>query len=188
MIKKEALEGMTAEQVMQLLQEVKERRRVAIARANNAISGYQKAVDARDAKIKELRDGLNKQLTDIADRAEALNAAMLKASLAGDNTAFDKAQYTLADLERQRSKLNARLDLLNGKPPRCDEAYDAMNTAVDESEKAVEQFSEEVDVIRKFCEEAMRPWTEIISSLRTYSSGVDRFFLDRARSHYSSEH
>lgn len=31
MIKKEALEGMTAEQVMQLLQEVKERRHVTIA-------------------------------------------------------------------------------------------------------------------------------------------------------------
>ena len=60
MINKETLEGMTAEQVMQLLHEVKERRRAAIALANDAMTGYQKAVSARDAKIKELRDDLGK--------------------------------------------------------------------------------------------------------------------------------
>ena len=53
MVNKDALEGMTAEQVMQLLQEVKERRRTAIALANDAINGYQKAVNARDTKIRE---------------------------------------------------------------------------------------------------------------------------------------
>lgn len=187
MVSKEALEGMTAVQVMQLLQEVKERRRVAIERANNAISGYQKAVDARDAKIKELRDDLNKQLAGIVDRAEALNAAMLKASLAGDDTAFANAQHALAELEGQRSQLNARLELLSGKPPRCDEAYAAMNAAVAESEKVVEQYYEDIGIIREFCEKVMQPWTEITTALHHSGEAVSRFYLDRARNHYDSE-
>ena len=117
MVNKEALEGMTAEQVMQQLQEVKEQRRTAIALANDAINGYQKAVDARDAKIKELRDDLGKQLAGIADKAAALNAAMLQASLTGDGAEVEKDQRTLTELEGQRSQLNARLELLKGKPP-----------------------------------------------------------------------
>ena len=44
MVNKDALEGMTAEQVMQLLQEVKEQRRTAIALANDAINGDRKSV------------------------------------------------------------------------------------------------------------------------------------------------
>ncbi|NCE66327.1 hypothetical protein D1159_17560 [Pseudoflavonifractor sp. 524-17] len=88
MVNKEALDGMAAKQVMQQLQEVKERRRTAIALANDAINGYQKAVNARDAKIKELQDDLGKQLAGIADKAAALNAAMLQASLAGDSAEF----------------------------------------------------------------------------------------------------
>ncbi len=186
MVNKDALEGMTAEQVMQLLQEVKERRRAAIALANDAIDGYQKAVNARDTKIRELRDDLGKQLAGIADKVAALNAAMLQASLAGDSAEFEKAQRTLTELEGQRSQLNARLELLKGKPPRCDEAYAAMNAAVTESEKAVEQYCEDIGIIREFCEEALKSWTEIISALRSYEK-VDNFFLDRARSHYDSE-
>ncbi len=187
MVNKEALEGMTAEQVMQLLQEVKERRRAAIALANDAIDGYQKAVSARDAKIKELRDDLGKQLAGIADKAETLNAAMLQASLAGDNTTFDKANQRLVELDKQRSQLNARLELLNGKPPRCDEAYAAMNAAVAESEKAVEQYYEEIGIIREFCDKVMQPWTEITAALNHSGEAVSRFYLDRARSHYDSE-
>ena len=60
MVNKDALEGMTAEQVRQLLQEVNDRRRAAIALPNAAIDGYQKAVNARDTKIRELRDDLGK--------------------------------------------------------------------------------------------------------------------------------
>ena len=97
MVNKEALEGMTAEQVMQQLQEVKEQRRTAIALANGAIN----------------------------------------ASLTGDGAEVEKDQRTLTELEGQRSQLNARLELLKGKPPRCDEAYAVMNAAVAESEKAV---------------------------------------------------
>lgn len=186
MVSKEALEGMTAEQVMQLLQEVKERRRTAIALANDAISGYQKTVEARDAKIKELRGDLDKQLAGIADKAAALNAAMLQASLIEDDAELDEAQRALTELEGQRSQLNARLELLNGKPPRCDEAYAAMNAAVAESEKAVEQYCEDIGVIREFCEEALKLWTEIILALRSYEK-VDNFFLDRARKHYDGE-
>lgn len=187
MLTRENLEGMTAEQVMQQLQEVKERRRTAIARANDAITGYQKAVDARDAKIKELRDDLNKQLAGIGDKAAALNAALLKAAMAGDCAEQDKAQCALTELESQRSQLNARLELLNGKPSRCDEAYEAMNAAVAESEKADEQYFDDIGVIRAFCEEVMRPWTEITSALCGSHESVSRFFLDRAQSHYSSE-
>lgn len=188
MLTKENLEGMTAEQVMQQLQEVKERRRAAIARANDAITGYQKAVDARDTKIKELRDDLNKQLAGIEDKAAALNAAMLKASLTGDNEAFDKANHTLVKLDEQRSQLNARLELLNGKPPRCDEAHDAMNMAVLESEKADEQYFDDIGAIREFCERMIQPWTEITLALRHSGEAVSRFHLDRARRHYDSEH
>ena len=187
MVKKETLEGMTAEQVMQQLQEVKERRRAAIARANDAISGYQGAVDARDAKIKELRDDLRKQLSGIEDKVAALNAAMLKASMTGDDAEQDEAQRTLTELEGQRSQMNARLELLKGKPPRCDEAYAAMNTAVAESEKADEQYYEDIGIIREFCEKVMQPWTEITTALHHSGEAVSRFYLDRARSHYDRE-
>ena len=186
MVNKEALEGMTAEQVMQLLQKVRERRRTAIALANNAIDGYQKAVNARDTKIRELRGDLGKQLASIADKAAALNAAMLQASLAGDDAKVEKAQRTLTELEGQRSQLNARLELLNGKPPRCDEAYTAMEKAVAESEKAAEQYSEDVQPIRELCENVIQTWSEIVEEIRDWSK-VDRFFLDRAREHYSKE-
>lgn len=187
MVNKDALEGMTAEQVMQLLQEVKERRRAAIALANDAIDGYQKAVNARDTKIREMRDDLGKQLAGIADKAAALNAAMLQASLAGDSAEVEKAQRTLTELEGQRSQLSARLDLLKGKPPRCDEAYAAMNAAVAESENAVEQYYEEIGIIREFCDKVMQPWTEITAALNHSGEAVSRFYLDRARSHYDSE-
>lgn len=187
MVSKEVLEGMSCPAVMQLFQEVKERRRAAIALANDAITGYQKAVSARDAKIKELRDDLGKQLASIADKAAALNAAMLQASLAGDSAELEKAQRTLTELEGQRSQLNARLELLNGKPPRCNEAYAAMNAAVAESEKAVEQYYEDIGIIREFCEKVMQPWTEITTALHHSGEAVSRFYLDRARSHYDSE-
>jgi len=187
MIAKEALEGMTAEQVMQLLQEVKARHSAAIAQANAAINGYEKAVNVRDAKIKELKDDLSRQLADIADKAEALTKAMLKASLTGDGAALDKVQGALTELEGQRSQLNARLDLLSGKPPRCDEVYAAMETAVSESKGADTQYAGDVAVIREFCEETVKPWSEIISAIGSTREGVSRFFLDRARGHYSSE-
>lgn len=99
MINKETLATMTAEQVMRQLQEVKERRCAAIAQANNAIKAYEKAVEARDAKIKELKDGVCKQLAGIADRAETLNAAMLKAAMAEDSAKMDEAQRALTELE-----------------------------------------------------------------------------------------
>lgn len=187
MVSKEVLDGMTAEQVMQQLQEVKERQRTAIARANDAITSYQKAVSARDAKIRELRDDLDKQLVGIVDKAAAVNAAMLQASLAGDSAELEKVQRTLTELEGQRSQLNARLELLNGKSPRCDEAYEAMNAAVAESEKAVEEYYEEIGIIREFCEKVMQPWTEITAALQHSGEAVSRFYLDRARSHYDSE-
>lgn len=187
MVNKEALEGMTVERVMQLLQEVKERRRAAIARANDAIKDYEKAVGARDAKIQELRGNLHKQLTGIEDKTTALNATMLKASIAGDGAKADEAQRALAELESRRSRLNARLQSLSGKPPRCTEEYDSMNAAVAESEKADAQYSDDIRVIREFCEEAMRPWGEIISSLRHAGEAVSRFYLDRARNQYDSE-
>lgn len=187
MISKEALEGMTAEQVMQQLQEVKERRRAAIARANDAIKGYEKAVKARDVKIQELREDLHKQLTGIEGRATALNGAMLKASIAGNDAKVDEAQRALTDLEGQRSRLNARLESLSGKLPRCDEAYEAMETAVSESEKADEQYRDDIAVIRELSEEMVRPWMEITSALKHAGESVSRFYLDRARSHYSSD-
>lgn len=187
MVKKEDLEGMTAEQVMKQFREMKERRHAAIARANDAIRDYQKAVQVRDAKIKEMRDGLHKQLAGIADKAEALNAAMLKAAIAGDSAELDKTQHTLTELEGQRSQLNAHLELLNGKPPRCNEAYAAMNAAVSESEKADAQYNDDIGVILAFCEEVMKPWTEIISEIHIRGETVSRFFLNRAHDHYNRE-
>lgn len=187
MINKETLATMTAEQVMQQLQEVKERRRTSIARANDAIKTYEKAVEARDAKINELREDLRKQLTGIKDRAIALNGAMLKASIAGNDAKADEAQRALTDLEGRRSRLNARLESLSGKPPRCDEAYEAMEAAVSRSEEADEQYENDARVIREFCEEVVKSWEEILSSLRNRGADVSQFFLDRARSHYSSE-
>lgn len=186
MVNKEALEGMTAEQVMQLLQEVKERRRTAIALANGAIDGYQKAVNARDAKIRELRDDLGKQLAGIADKAAALNAAMLQASLAGDGAEVEKAQRALDELGERRSQLKARLELLNGKPLRCDEAYAAMEKAVAEGEQADAQYSEDIQPIRELCENVIKTWSEIVEEIRDWNK-VDRFFLDRVREHYSKE-
>ena len=187
MITREALEGMTAEQVMQQLQKVKGRRRAAIARANDAISAYEQAVKVRDAKIKELQDGLHKQLADIADKTTALNAAMLQASIAGDSAKADEAQQALTELESQRSRLNARLESLAGKPPRCDDAYEAMQEAVAESKEADDEYGNDARTIREFCEEVVKSWEEVLSSLRSRGAGVSQLFLDRARSHYSSE-
>lgn len=187
MVNKEILEGMTAEQVMQLLQKVKERRRAAIARVNDAIRGYQKAVSARDAKIQELKEGLNEQLAGIAERVAAANAAILKAAIAEDSAESEKAQRALAELESQRSQLNARLESLSGKPPRCDEAYAAMEAAVAESDEADARCREDIAVIREFCEKVIQPWAEITSSLCINGATVDNFFLDRARTHYSRD-
>lgn len=187
MVNKEILGRMSAEQVMQQLQEVKERRRAAIARANDAISGYEKAVMARDAKIQKLREDLHKQLTGIEDKTASLNAAMLKASIAGNDVKVDEVQRALTDLEGQRSRLNARLESLSGKPPRCTEEYGNMNEAMAESEKADEQYWDDIAVIREFCEEMVRPWMEITSALQHAGEAVSRFYLDRAHSHYSSE-
>ena len=187
MVNKEALEGMTAEQVMQQLQKVKERRRATIARANDAISGYQKAVDARDAKIKELRGDLHRQLTGIEGKTTALNAAMLQASIAGDSAKADEAQRALTELEGQRLRLNARLESLAGKPPRCAEAYEAMEAAVAESKEADDEYGNDARTIREFCEEVVKSWEEVLSSLRDRGADVSQFFLDRARSHYYGE-
>lgn len=187
MVNKEALKGMTAAQVMRQLQEVKELRRAAIARANDAIKGYEKAVEARDAKIKELREDLYRQLTGIEGKTTVLNAAMLQASIAGDSAKADEAQRALTELESQRSQLNARLESLAGKPPRCDEAYEAMEVAVAESKKAEEQYESDVRIIREFCEDVVKSWEDILSSLRNRGADVSQFFLDRARSQYSSE-
>ena len=187
MVNKEALRAMAAEQVMQQLQEVKERRRAAIARANDAIKGYEKAVAARDAKIKELREDLFKQLTGIEDEVATLNAAMLQASIAGDGAKADEAQRTLTELEGQRSRLNARLESLSGKPPRCTEEYNNMNEAVAKSEEAEAQYQDDIVTIREICEEMIRPWEKIISALRHAGEAVSRFYLDRARSHYDGE-
>lgn len=188
MMNKETLATMTIEQVMRQLQEVKERRRAAITRANDAIKAYEKAVEARDAKIKELREDLHKQLTGIEDRATALNGAMLKASISGNDAKVDEAQRALTDLEGQRSRLNARLESPAGKPPRCDDAYEAMEAAVAESRDADGQYESDARIIREFCEEVVKSWEEILSSLRNRGADVSQFFLDRARSHYSSEH
>ena len=187
MVNKEALEGMTAEQVMQQVQEVKERRRAAIARANDAIKAYKKAVEARDAKIKELREDLHKQLTGIEGEVATLNAAMLQASISGDGVKADEAQQALTELEGQRSRLNARLESLAGKPPRCDEAYGAMEAAVVESKEADEEYESDAKIIREFCEDVVKSWKEILLSLRDRGADVSQFFLERARSQYSSE-
>lgn len=186
MVKKEVLEGMTAEQVMQQLQELKERRRAAIERANGAIKGYEKAVETRNAKIKELREDLHKQLAGIEGKVATLNTAMLQASIAGDGEKADEAQRTLTELESQRSQLNARLESF-GKPPRCDDAYKAMETAVAESEEAGSQYAADASVICEFCEEVTLAWEKVKKELRYPGADVSRFFLDRARSHYNSE-
>ena len=165
MVKKEDLRDMTTEQIMQQVQEVKERRRSAIARANDAIKGYEKTVAARDAKIQELREDLHKQLTGIEGEVATLNAAMLQASIAGDGAKADEAQRSLTELEGQRSRLNARLESLSGKPPRCTKEYNNMNVAVAESEKAEAQYHDDIVTIREICEEMIRPWEEIISAL-----------------------
>lgn len=117
MVNKETLRSMSAEQVMQQLQEVKERRRSAIERANDAIRGYEKAVAARNAKIKELREDLHKQLTGIEGEVATLNAAMLQASITGDGAKADEAQRFLTELEGQQSQLNACLESLAGSRP-----------------------------------------------------------------------
>lgn len=188
MVNKETLVGMSAEQVMQQIQEVRERRRAAVAKANDAISGYEKAVKARDAKIQELREDLHKQLANIEDKATALNGAMLKASIAGNDAKVDEAQRALTELDNRRLQLNARLELLAGKPPRCDEAYAAMEAAVAKSKEADEQYQNDARIIREFCEEVMTSWEKNLSSLRDRGADVSQFFLDRARSQYSSEH
>ena len=187
MVNKDALRAMSAEQVMQQLQEAKERRRAAIARANDAIKGYEKAVAARDAKVQELREDLRKQLTDIEGKATALNGAMLNASIAGDDAKADEAQRALTELESQRSQLNARMESLSGKPPKCNDAYKAMETAVAESEKVDSQYAADASIISEFCEEVMLAWDKVKKELRYPGADVSRFFLDRARSHYDGE-
>lgn len=187
MITKEILASMTAEQVAQLFTEAKQRRLSAAANANAAIKGYEKSVSLRDAKIRELKDDLIKQLSDITDKAEALKPVMLQATISGDSAELNRVQQALADLERQRSQLNTQLEFLSGKPPRCDDAYEAMEAAVAESKKADAQYEGEARIIRETCEEAIKPWKEIISSLSNRGEVVSQFYLDRIRSRYSSE-
>ena len=187
MLTREVLEGMTAGQVMQQLQEVQERRRVAIARANDSITSYERTVSARDRKIRELKDELSRQLTDIADRVEALKPVMLKASMTGDGAELDRTQRILDELEGQRSQLNTRMKLLNGKPPRCDEAYAAMEAAVAESNTADTQYYDDICIIREFCKQTVSPWKDILSALENQGVSVSRFFLERAREHYSKD-
>lgn len=117
MVNKEALKGMAAEQVMQLLQEVKKQRITAAANANAAIKEYRAAVDTRDTEIRKIKDNLTKQLVGIADKAEALKPVMLKATIAGDGAKLANAQRSLDELEGQRSQLNAQLQLLSGGRP-----------------------------------------------------------------------
>lgn len=62
-----------------------------------------------------------------------------------------------------------------------------MEKAVAESEEADVRYGDDILVIREFCEEAIRSWNEIVSALRNRGEVVDRFYLDRARSHYSKE-
>ena len=187
MVNKEALEGMTAEQVMQQFQEVKERRRAVIAQANDSIRVYERAVKARNDKIQELREDLSRQLTGIDDKTTALNAAMLKASIAGDDTKLDESQRALTELENQRSRLNARLESLAGKPPRCDEAYAAMEAAVAKIKGAEHQYASDANIICEFCEDMVRSWEKILSEFRYRGVDVHRDSLERARQHYSSE-
>ena len=104
----------------------------------------------------------------------------------GWSITFNKKDYLSLKRQSGSSELNARLELLNGKPPRCDEAYTAMEKAVAESEKAAEQYSEDVQPIRELCENVIQTWSEIVEEIRDWSK-VDRFFLDRAREHYSKE-
>ena len=82
------------------------------------------------------------QLGEAIDRGELDRGIGLCGSGEGMAMTLNKHQAVRAGLAWQQeiAELNARLELLNGKPPRCDEAYAAMNTAVAESEKAVEQY------------------------------------------------
>lgn len=187
MLTREILEGMTAEQVMQQLQEVKDRYNAAIVRANDAINDYQKAVNMRDSKISDLVKNVTKQLADNSTKTTALKSALLKATIADDTAEQAKIKASISKLANQRATLNAQLELLREKPPLCDEAYADMEKAVAESQDADVQYSADIRVIREFCEDVMQPWTEVISTLRHSGAGVSRFYLDRARSHYSNE-
>ena len=42
-------------------------------------------------------------------------------------------------------------------------------------------------IIREFCEDVVKSWKEILLSLRDRGADVSQFFLERARSQYSSE-
>ena len=187
MLNKKTLEGMTAAQVAQLLAECKERRITAAVNVNAAIRDYYKAVEKRDTKIEEMKKDVHKQLEAIADEAEALNEAMLKAAIAEDSAKQEEAQQALTDLESQRLQLNARLGFLDGTPPKCDEAYAAMEAAAAESAEADRQYGADIAVIREFCEEAMKPWEEIISSLDDRGEAVNQFSLERIRRKYNGE-
>ncbi len=187
MITKESMNTMTAEQVMDLLTKSKKQHAAAIERANTAVREYDRAVRDRNTKIREMTADLNKRLAEVEYKEEALKPAMLKATMLGGDVELDKVQRTLTELEQQRTQLGAQLELLSGKPPRCDEAYTAMETAVAESKEADEQYYADLKAIREFCEQAIAPWNDILSAIRERGVSVSRFFLDRARSHYSSE-
>lgn len=186
MITKETLEGKTAEQVARILADAKAKRTAAVTEANAAINAYQTAVKERNANLKKMTGDLQKQIAGITGKAEALKTAMLKATATGNSAELDRIQRTMDDMEAQRSKLGARLETLSGKPPRCDKAYEAMNAAVARAEEAEEEYGADARVIREFCEEVIRRWEGIVSSLRLYAS-VHRSGLERARDHYSSE-
>ena len=186
MVTKERLEGMTAEQVMVVLSETKERWRAAADKANTAIQNYEKAVAMRDDKIRDLADSLTRQLEDISVKTASLKSDLLKATIADNAAEQAKIRTAISKLATQRTNFSTQLELLSEKPPRCDDAYAAMEKAVAESKDEETVYSESISVIREFCEEALTPWAEIIKTLRSYAK-VDTFSLDRARSHYGSE-
>lgn len=186
-ITKETLATMTVAEVAQFVTELMNQKDAAVANEKTAIWGYDAAVKDRDAKIQAVKDDLNMQLAEIASKADALKPDMLNASIAGDSALMDKVRRKLSALEGQRSELNAQLELMSGKPPRCDEAYAAVEAAVAKSEEAERQFKSDRDVIDDFCKEMVTQWKEISSMIWAPRSFVLKEDIERVRKRYSSE-
>lgn len=133
--------------------------------------------------IEERRTALTKERDDVQTRIEAMKPTLVKATFSADAKKLEEIQRSLTELEAKKSALNTQLDLLSGPAPSCDDAYNAVEMAMEKKEALEEQAGADVGVIRGFCEDMMRPWKQLLEKTSVQPSDVDDFYLRRVRRH-----
>lgn len=184
MITREKLEAMTSEQVGELLAETLERGRAAVDAVTTAVSKYFPAVQEQERKVGERKDALKKKQDGITAEIEGMKPALVKATVAGDDTALAEIQRTMTELEAQRAAVGTQIEMLSGPLPSCDDAYNAIQTARREEKSISEQVAEDMRIIREFCKDKALPWQELAEKASHGPGEVSDFHIQRVERHY----